>query len=287
MKPVEIAGATLLVVVFGSVALVTQCSTAPTYAELQPTSSTAPETSARLPTCALTRPVLALRNTPVTALCDDVYAEDGLAPAELDALRSAWVIAVRNLNVAFETIRSSPVVVFCRSAACKMAFGASAQAAAADDLGFASAQVMLEDGSLAASAVVVTGPVTATPRILTHELVHAEMKAWVAYDLLPTWFNEGVATFLAEEPRCSPSAGSDLEVKQLVNKMLWQRHLRETGRTHDTYCAARREVERWMARFGGDHARAEALHGLLRAVARGTPFDQAFDASPAADPELR
>jgi hypothetical protein len=55
-------------------------------------------------------PVLPIRNTHVTALCDDVYAEDDLAPAERDALREAWVTAARNLNVAFETVRSSPVV---------------------------------------------------------------------------------------------------------------------------------------------------------------------------------
>src|SRR5262249_24843110 len=160
--------------------------------------------------------VLPIRNTPVVALCDDVYAERDLSSDELAALRNAWVTAAGNLNVAFETVRSSPVVVFCRSAACKIAFGASAQAAAADDLGFASAQAVLEDGSLLPSAVVVTGPVAATPRIVTHELVHAEMKAWVAYDLLPTWFNEGTATFLAGEPRCEPGAAPNgVDVKRL------------------------------------------------------------------------
>ena len=73
-------------------------------------------------------------------------------------------------------------MLFCHSATCKIAFGAPAAAAWANDLGFASAQVMLDDGSLAPSAVVVTGPVEGTARILTHELLHAEMKAWVAYD---------------------------------------------------------------------------------------------------------
>jgi hypothetical protein len=230
--------------------------------------------------CALTRPALDIRNTHTTALCDDVYAEDGLAPAEQDTLRNAWVIAAGNLSVAFETIRSSPVVVFCRSAACKFAFGAAPEAAASEDLGFASAQVILDDGSLAPSAVVVTGPVPATPRILTHELVHAEMKARVAYDLLPTWFNEGTATFLAGEPRCEPTAASnDLDVKRLRTKTLWQRHLRGGGRTRETYCASSREVERWLTRFEGDHPRAAALDALLTSVAQGTPFDDAFNAN--------
>jgi hypothetical protein len=270
MRRVVIAAGTLVLgLAFAALA---RCPTGPV-----PATSVQP---APLPICALTRPVLPIRNTPVTALCDDVYAENGLAPVESDALRKAWVVAAGKLNVAFETARSSPVVVFCRSAACKMAFGASPQAAAADDLGFASAQVMVEDGSLVPSAVVVTGPVAATARILTHELVHAEMKAWVAYDLLPTWFNEGTATFLAGEPRCEPSAApKDFDVKRLTTKTLWQHHLQSSGRTRETYCAARREVESWMVHFDGDHARAAALRALMTSVAQGSPFDRALAAA--------
>ena len=118
----------------------------------------------------------------MTAICDDVYAETGLDSDGLAELRSARTLASQNLLRIFETNRSSPVTLFCHSAACKIAFGAPARAAAADDLGFASAQVVFDDGSLAPSAVVVTGPVSGTARILTHELVHAEMKAWVAYE---------------------------------------------------------------------------------------------------------
>ncbi|AKU93680.1 hypothetical protein AKJ09_00344 [Labilithrix luteola] len=160
-----------------------------------------------------------------------------------------------------------------------MSFGAPAEAAAANDFGFASAQLVFEDGSLAPSAVVVTGPVEGTSRILTHEMVHAEMRAWVDYDRLPTWFNEGTATFLAAEPRCEPNAPNDIDVRLLVTKAQWQRHLRKTRRTRDTYCAARHEVERWLTRESGDHARAEAIRALMIAVGEGTPFDRAFDAA--------
>jgi hypothetical protein len=255
------------------------CRTAPIGAPQASDAMPADASASR--TCKLTRQAARLQNTTVTPLCDDVYAELGLTPAELETLRSAWDVAARSLQIAFETVRCSPVVVFCRSAACKMAFGASPEAAAADDLGFASAQVVLEDGSLVPSAVVVTGPVTATPRILTHELVHAEMKAWAPYDRLPTWFNEGTATFLAGEPHCAPNAPpNDFEVERLVTKTQWQRHLKKTRRTLETYCAARQAVERWLVRFDGEHARAEALKTLMAAVAGGTPFDEAFKATP-------
>jgi hypothetical protein len=214
----------------------------------------------------------------MTAICDDVYAEEGLDGRQLSELRSARELASQSLLRVFETIRSSPLVLFCRTAACKMAFGAPARAADAEDLGFASAQVVLEDGSRAPSAVVVTGPVSGTAPILTHELVHAEMKAWVAYDALPTWFNEGVATFIANEPRCDAGlyAPIGLDVMRLTTKAAWERHLQTTGKTRETYCAARREVQAWMARFATDHLRGEALKTVMTSVANGIPFERAF-----------
>ncbi|APR76753.1 Hypothetical protein A7982_02100 [Minicystis rosea] len=215
----------------------------------------------------------------MTAICEDVYAEDGLDPGRWSELRSARELASRNLLRAFEEVRSSPLVLFCRSAPCKMAFGASPRAAAAEDLGFASAQVVLDDDSIAPSAVVVTGPVSGTARILTHELVHAEMKAWIPYDALPTWFNEGTATFIADEPRCDPHrAPTEIDVTRLTTKAAWQQHLQASGKTLETYCAARGEVERWMARFDTDHRRAEALRMLMTSVGKGVPFERAFGA---------
>jgi hypothetical protein len=216
----------------------------------------------------------------MTSICDDVYAEAGLDSEQLNELRRARELAAQNLARAFGTLRSSPLVLFCRTAACKVAFGAPASAAAANDLGFASAEVVLGDGSLAPSAVVVTGPVAGTARILTHELVHAEMKAWVDYDSLPTWFNEGTATLLSSEPSCEhgSSPSSEFDVTRLTTKTKWQRHLQSSGKTLETYCAARREVQKWLAPFDTDHLRAEALETLLTSVGRGTPFERAFGA---------
>jgi hypothetical protein len=213
------------------------------------------------------------------AICDDVYAQEDLDAGQVDELRMAREQASVNLLRAFETVRSSPLVLFCRSAQCKIAFGAGPRVAASEDLGFASAQMVLEDGSVAPSAVVVTGPVGGTARILTHELVHAEMKAWVSYDSLPTWFNEGMATFIANEPKCDPSAtpSTEIDVRRLGSKKAWQRHLETTGKTLETYCASRNEVARWATRFETDHLKAEALKTLMTAVASGTPFDRAFD----------
>lgn len=240
----------------------------------------APPAEVREPRCRTTRASPVVRAAEMTAICDDVYAEGGLDDARTEELKVDVELATRNLEAYFGALRSSPLVLFCHTASCKVAFGAPLGAASANDLGFASAQVMLDDGSIAPSAVVVTGPVEGTARILTHELVHAEMKAWVAYDALPTWFNEGTATFIASEPRCDAAgpASEEIDVTRLRTKASWQRHLARTGKTLETYCAARRKVEAWMLRFDSDALRGEALKSLMTSVGGGTPFEAAYDA---------
>lgn len=277
IQPLLVHGLGLVALTFSAAA----CSRTNAASESTAAADLTNDSGAHRVPCALTRPAAALQNKTVTAICDDVYAENGLDARELTELRSAYEQASANLLNFFESTRASPLVVFCRSAPCKIAFGAPPSAAASEDLGFASAQILFEDGTIAPSSVVATGPVEGTTRILTHELVHAEMKAWVTYDSLPTWFNEGTATYLASEPRCdeipSPSVEPNV-VTSLTTKAKWQRHLQATRKTRDTYCAARREVEKWMARFETDHLKAEALKTLMHAVAQGTPFDSAFRA---------
>lgn len=101
------------------------------------------------------------------------------------------------------------------------------------DLGFALDGVRTATGFLTHPTVVVTGPVEGTTRILTHELVHAEMKAYVPYDKLPTWFNEGMATLIAHEPNCDANPpSSTFDVRQLATKQAWQDYIRSTRSTH-------------------------------------------------------
>jgi hypothetical protein len=231
-------------------------------------------------TCAITEtPIpIPLGDAEMAPICDGVYAEPGITPAEVAELQRAHETARQNLAHAFgQATRSSPLTLFCHTASCKVAFGAAPAAANAKDLGFARDAVNTKSGPIARSIVVVTGPVSASARILTHELVHAEMKAWVPYDSLPTWFNEGMATLVAGEPNCNgrPRA-TDFDVTRLATKAAWEGHLRSGGDTLETYCLARREVAAWAARFGGDEPRAVALKRLMTQVAEGVSFERAY-----------
>ena len=161
---------------------------------------------------------------------DSVYAEAPVSAEEARAIR-------RDVDAAYEQIRSAfgndlaftAVVFTCRTAACKVAFGASPQAATSYDLGFASVNA---HGFAENRAVVVTGPNTLTRRILTHELVHAVMKSWVPYDALPIWFNEGLAVAIADNPDCASFApSSELDIRILTTKAEWQAHLEATRET--------------------------------------------------------
>jgi hypothetical protein len=140
----------------------------------------------------------------------------------------------------------APYTFFCRSAGCKIALGAAPESAAASDLGFARDGVELAAGYVEHKVAVVTaGPRAA--QILAHEWVHAEMKAYVPYDSLPTWFNEGAATFVAGEPQCAASnASASFDIAALDSKAKWQAHIRG----HDakqTYCLARDRVAAFIA----------------------------------------
>ena len=228
--------------------------------------------------CRMTRATPAVRAEGIAVICDNVYAETGLDGDHIDELRKDVDLGSRNVERFFGTLRSGPLVFFCYSPACKIALGASPAAASSDDFGFASADVTLADGAPVSSAVVVSGPFESSARVLTHELVHAEMKSWLPYDSLPTWFNEGTATFIANEPPCTAAAAARVDVTTLATKAAWQRYLDDTGRVHETYCAARAKVATWMQRFESDAMRTEGLRTLMTAVKRGTPFESAFDA---------
>ncbi len=224
-----------------------------------------------------TQMVIPLGDAEMVPICDDTYAEPGLTPPEISELRSAYTAAREDLARAFgQATRSSPLTLFCRTAGCKVAFGAPPANAEAQDLGFARDLVPTRDGLLEHSIVVVTGPVPGSARILTHELVHAEMKAWTPYDSLPTWFNEGMATFVADEPNCDmhPPA-SEPRVELLTTKEEWERHLRDHRDALETYCQSRHRVAAWAARFASDEARAAALKRLMLSVANGSTFEVA------------
>ena len=197
-------------------------------------------------------------------LNDDVLVEAPLRPEDSLAVTRDVEAAYARLHDAFGADPTFRATVFvCRSARCKIAFGADPRAAHAADLGFAAVTFA---GPNPDRAVVVTGPNASTAGVLAHELVHARMKSWAPYDASPTWFNEGLATAIADEPKCvrfGPS--SELDVTALVNKADWQAFLEATGDTLRTYCQARYATEAWSAFAGMRELGAKARRAVSAA----------------------
>jgi len=210
-------------------------------------------------------------------LAAQVFAEPGLSEADIGELLAAHAEASARLTEFFGTLRNGlPITIFCRTASCKEAFGAPPGAARSQELGFARDGFHAKDGFSKTPVVIVTGPVPRTSSILTHEFVHAEMKAWAPYSATPTWFNEGMATFIANEPDCrSNPPVSDFDVTQLVTVAKWEAHIRTPGVTRRTYCQARDAASLWVTRSADQTSTAAVLRKLLVAVARGASFESA------------
>ncbi len=207
------------------------------------------------------------------AVADGVYAEPGLSTDDMAELKTAFQSAVGNVTNAFGQLHlGPPLTLFCRSGGCKLALGAAPEAAAANDLGFTVDGVSTTTGHLVRTTIVVTGPNSKTARIATHEMVHAEMKSWLAYDALPTWFNEGVATFIASEPNCTSFPPAMLfDVTALDTKAKWQQHIRG-GKTLATYCEARNHVAAWAAQYPDPVTFSAAVRRIMATVADGGGF---------------
>jgi hypothetical protein len=207
-------------------------------------------------------------------LCDGVYTEPGTSEAQQRELKQATRDAQHAIGRAFGTLKGDPpLTLFCHTAACKLTFGATAESAPSNDLGFARDGVTTSTGYLTHPMVVVTGPAPRTAQILTHERVHAEMKAYANYDALPTWFNEGSAAYIADEPRCDAvPASSTIDVRQLDTKARWQQHLATFHDTLTVYCHARAEVAAWAAGFADQARFSAALKATLNRVSAGAPF---------------
>lgn len=211
-------------------------------------------------------------------LTENVYVEPGLTARELEELRQAHRSALAGIQRTFGQLQGkTPLTLFCHSAKCKVALGAPSEVAASTELGFARDGVQTDSGFVKTNVLVVSGPYESTARVTFHEMVHAEMKSYVPYDALPTWFNEGVATFFADEPGCSahPPA-SVFDVRALDSKQKWQEFIRAPGATQAAYCQSRHEISTWAETRGGRLESGKALRALLQNVARGESFDRAI-----------
>lgn len=124
-------------------------------------------------------------------------------------------------------------------------------------------------------AVVVDATSPLLRGTVVHELTHVvdlrrlgEARALA----VPTWFHEGLATYLGDNIECPPDVGRAVDdLSRLSSREAWEGFTNMTGRGRPAYCQVKAEVAAWVAR----HDR-RALVGILDAVAQGRSFEEAY-----------
>ncbi len=254
------------------------CPSTPTAAPALPPLS-APSSSPRVadtPACAAPDdrdPPIALNGAPLVALCRGLHADPATSLEDRRALARWYGESLLALASVFGAATTDPpVVISCATDACALHFSGPSRRSRAI-LGAAPRPVVVING---------LGPLT--EGTMLHEMVHVEIARRLGKTpagALPTWFNEGVATFVGDNARCSPATKRAVDdLRRLDASFAWEGVTSMTGRIDGAYCQARDEISAWTERRG-----KPALVALIDAVAAGKSFDDLYGPLVTALPE--
>jgi hypothetical protein len=165
------------------------------------------------------------------------------------------VEAGRRKVAAFFGDASTPLVVLCTGRRCARDFGIRGNGLSISDL------------------VVIAGPGGITAGTLAHEMTHSRLHRKMGFRNVvaqpyPTWFDEGLASLVANHPRWpgEVTAADRARVRQTVRFWQWDDTFREVG-VGRAYAAAAAEVAEIEARAG-----REGLLELIRRAEAGEEF---------------
>ncbi len=203
-------------------------------------------------------PPVLLDGAPLLVLCHGVYAEAATTASEREALQRWYGESLRALAAFFGTPPSEPaIVVSCKTDACMLHFsGPTRRSRVLRGL---------------PPRVVVNGLGSLTKGTIVHEMVHVEIARRRGQRGLPTWFDEGIATFVGDNVRCAadePRVIDDL--RRLDTPHAWEGFADFPGH-HDPYCQARLEIATWVEKHSRD-----ALVKVIDTVAAGGSFDERY-----------
>ena len=200
----------------------------------------------------------------------DVYVDPAVPGREHAAIVGRIERARRRVAGFFGTLRAAPRVIVCRTHACARTFGT----------------IGAKGVAFAWHAIVLT-PSRIFTVIAAHELAHIELHwrmglwGWVR-GTVPSWFDEGLATVISDDPRFTRDASAaDVRAIMKVHNYFgdWSRHAERVG-WRIAYGAAstrvrqleRRIGRRGLKRFVKRLVRDGDLSGLLREARRGAAF---------------
>jgi hypothetical protein len=115
--------------------------------------------------------------------------------------------------------------------------------------------------------------------VLTHEMSHRELSARLRGESVPTWFNEGVASYIGgdQDQDCRPGIRGTDNLFELQTTRQWIDYtFKNRQKSRPTYCQARNEVNAWVAEHGGFAAVLE----LLAKRSKGKSFASLYGSQP-------
>ena len=182
------------------------------------------------------------------------------APGRAGALLDLTEVSRATVVSFFGDVPPKPAIVLCTRRACAEAFGIGG------------------NGLSVADAVVMVSPGGLTQGTLTHEMTHSRLHRRMGLRNIvrqpyPTWFDEGLATYVADHPRWpgTVTAEARARVREVAHVWQWDDAYQALG-TGLAYRAAATEV--------ADIDRAAGRAGLLELIARaeaGEPFYEVLE----------
>jgi hypothetical protein len=229
--------------------------------------------------CALCTPLSAQTNSiqynnkTLNQLALNLYADPAYTPNKYAQLTAAMRKAKQQTAAFFGEQRApDPDVIFCKKQDCARYFSGNAMRGKALKPGSAGSggQYIAQQPTI---VIVTQGRYAALQ--LTHELNHVEVHARSGNKSLPSWFLEGLATYVSGQPNCTqgtkrtPTTSDNTHhlAEMEKTKTPWVAYTNDPTKSHASYCQAASEVEQWIKRNG-----KPALIKLLDRIKAGESF---------------
>jgi len=192
---------------------------------------------------------------------EGVYVNDQMSPSQRQEFLKTLSVAKGRVSAFFGNIEQSPKVFACSTEECFISHGG----------------VGVQKGKAYGKSMLLLSPRGLDAVIASHELTHIELHgrigAFRSWRAIPSWFDEGLAVLVSEDPRYAEDAwlkatdnGCNVPKLEYIGEMLGK------GGWLLSYGTARREVGAWYL-----HAGRAGLERLIAEVKNGSDFISAFN----------
>lgn len=197
---------------------------------------------------------------------EGVYVDDQMSTHQRQEFLKTLGVAKERVSAFFGSIEGSAQVFACSTEKCFISHGGGTQKGKA----YGASMILLSPRGL---------DVVIASHELTHIELHSRVGAFRSWRAIPSWFNEGLAVLVSEDPRYTEDAwlkitehGCNAPKLENIGEMLGK------GDWLLSYGTAKREVGAWYL-----HAGRAGLERLIAAVKNGSDFNSAFNSAASID----